>query len=328
MCKVSKVTLMMAVSSLLVSSCIAADNINEMYPKNAIVIAAFGTTYDQTLPSLLDIQTSMQAEFPQTEVRLAFTSNIIRKKWHKRANQQDYIDQHPQMPQSLYRVKNVLGTLADLQDLGFKNIVVQPTHLTHGEEYIDTEAVVDALAGIKTIKSKFKPFTHLALGRPLMGTWGEKYPYIDDIKSLAKALKPDVEQAKNQKRALVYMGHGNEHLSTGLYKEFEIEMNKMYPSVTTVVGVVEGTPDFESVVSLLRNKQVHDILLKPLMIVAGDHANNDMASDEEDSWKVQLTKHGISVQTVLRGLGDNKHIQHLFIKHAKDAADDMNIKLH
>lgn len=317
----------MAASSLLVSSCFAAEHVNDIYPKNAIVIAAFGTTYDQTLSSLLGIQTSMQAEFPHTEVRLAFTSNIIRKKWHKRAQQQDYINQHPQVPQSLYSVKNVLGTLADLQDLGFKNIVVQPTHLTHGEEYIDTASVVDALSGIKTIKPKFKPFTHLALGRPLMGTWGAKYPYKNDIISLAKALKSDVEQAKNQQSALVYMGHGNEHLSTGLYKEFEIEMNKMYPSVTTVVGVVEGTPDIESVVSQLSNKQIHNVLLKPLMIVAGDHANNDMAGDEEDSWKVQLTTHGINVQTVLRGLGDNKHIQHIFIEHAKDAADDMKIKL-
>ncbi|AZG75172.1 sirohydrochlorin cobaltochelatase [Shewanella livingstonensis] len=296
-------------------------------PQNAIVIAAFGTTYDSTLASLLDIKSSMQTRYPNTEVRLAFTSNFIRKKWHKRATDKTYIAEHQNVPATLYNVKNVLGTLADLQDLGFSNIVVQPTHLTHGEEYMDTKAIVDALADIETIKPKFKPFKRLALGRPLLGTWGVKYPYHQDIHSLAIALKDDVAQAKLQNRALVYMGHGNEHLSTGLYKEFEIEMNKMYPQVKTFVGLVEGFPDLNNIVMQIESQHVTSIMLRPLMIVAGDHANNDMAGDEKDSWKTVLTTLGINVNTVLEGLGEKPAVQAIFIQHANDAANDLGIQL-
>lgn len=320
----SLVTLM---TGFLINTCYASDTNMPGKDKNAIVVAAFGTTYDSTLSSLLDIKSSMANKYPNTEVRLAFTSSIIRKIWHRRASDRDYITEHEKVPTSLYTVKNVLGTMADLQDQGYRNIVVQPTHLTHGEEFIDTKAIVDGLGSIETIKPKWQPFERLALGRPLMGTWGAKYPYHHDMLQLAEALKPDVIQAKKENRALVYMGHGNEHLSTGLYKELEVLMNGLYPEVTTLVGVVEGYPDLASISEQIKAKQIKRAVLKPLMIVAGDHATNDMASDESDSWKTVLVEQGVDVMTVLKGLGDNPSVRALFVNHAEDAAMEAGIEL-
>ncbi len=106
----------------------------------AIVIASFGTTYPGAVDSLLAIMHDFEVAHPENPVRMAFTSNIIRKKWHMRAENNEFCRSHPHVPRFFYRIKNLLGTLADLQDQGHKTIVVQPTHLTHGEEFEDVKA--------------------------------------------------------------------------------------------------------------------------------------------------------------------------------------------
>lgn len=295
--------------------------------KSAIVLAAFGTTYNTAVESLIAIQEEIQKAYPNTPVRFAFTSNIIRKKWHKRQSDSQYQKDHPEVPQSFYNVKNVLGTMADFQNEGYKNIVVQTTLLTHGEEFIDLTAYVDALASIQTIKDKFKPFQKVAIGRPLMGTWGKQYEYSEDIAKLSEALSSDVKLAKENNAALVYMGHGNDHLSTGLYYELENKLNQDYPDIKSYVGLVEGHPNFDALLKKLKSDGTKKVIIKPLMVVAGDHASNDMAGDEDDSWKIMLREAGIEVTPVLVGLGSSNKIQQIYLQHLADAAKDAGILL-
>ncbi|HEY5674414.1 MAG TPA: sirohydrochlorin cobaltochelatase [Malonomonas sp.] len=295
--------------------------------KTAIVVASFGTSYPSAVDALLAIVRDIEAAYPQVPVQMAFTSNIIRKKWHGRAEDSAYRSAHPEVPEYFYRIKNVLGTLADFQDQGYKSIVVQPTLLTHGEEYLDVQAYIEGLLAIDTIKANWRPFEKIALGRPLMGTWGAKHPYHTDLEKLAAALAADIEQAEQQNATLIYMGHGNEHLSTGLYYEFELLMNQRYPQVRTLVGLVEGHPAFAEVVQKLQQSGSKKVLLKPLMVVAGDHATNDMASAEPTSWTSQLTTAGIEALPIMQGLGDNPAVRGLFIEHLQDAATEAGIEL-
>ena len=290
--------------------------------KSAIVIASFGTTYLTTLKSILQIEEDVKKAFPHTRVELAFTSNIIRKIWHKRDKDKKFKKEHPNVDPKLYKIKNVLGTLADLQNEGCRNIVVQSTHVANGEEYHDLMSYVKQLEGIRTFKRKFKPFLAIGLGKPLMGTYHpEEY-----IHKLASVLKDDVELAKKENAALVYMGHGNENMPIGYYYQLELVMNRMY-DYPVVIGLVEGLPDLQSVIDKLKAKNVKKVVLKPLMIVAGDHANNDMAGDEDDSWKVVLTKAGFKVKPVLEGLGDKQAVRDIYIEHIKDAAKKKGIVL-
>jgi len=316
------------VSLLLCGGSVAMESPETKTAKTAIVVAAFGTTYPSAVDSLLAIVRDIEAKYPNTPVQMAFTSNIIRKKWHSRADDHDYQQAHPEIPAYFYNIKNVLGAMADLQNQGYKTQVVQPTHLTHGEEYLDLEAYVDGLRSIKTVREHWQPFNKIALGRPLMGTWGPQFPYPEDIVKLAQALKNDAQKAQAENATLVYMGHGNELLSTALYYEIEMEMNQLYPQVNTVVGLVEGHPDFDEVLVKTKAAGNKKILLKPLMVVAGDHATNDMAGDEEDSWNIMLQAAGFQVTPVLEGLGDNAAVRQRFISHLQDAATEAGIELH
>ena len=295
--------------------------------KTAIVVASFGTSYPSAIDSLLAIVRDIEAAYPNTPVQMAFTSNIIRKKWHGRAADSAYRSANPAVPEYFYRIKNVLGTLADFQDQGYKTIVVQPTLLTHGEEYLDQQAYLDGLLAIKTTKERWRPFKKLALGRPLMGTWGIEHPYTDDLQALVETLRTDIEQAEQQNATLIYMGHGNEHLSTGLYAEFELLMQQRYPQIKTFVGLVEGHPAFTEVLKKLQGSGNKKVLLKPLMVVAGDHATNDMAAASSDSWKSQLEAAGYQATPVMHGLGDNAAVRQLFLNHLQDAATEAGIEL-
>lgn len=317
-------TLILSVFLLLLSVCGVSASENSMEKeKTAVVIAAFGTTYDTGLSSLLKVAEDIKKEAGNSPVRLAFTSNIIRKVWHGRQNDAEYRKAHPQVPEYLYDVKNVLGTLADLQNEGYRTIVVQPTYVYSGEEYADLLAYTDGLSNIKTLKDKWKPFNKIAVGRPLTGA----YEYKEDLVEFAKALKPDADKAAKSGAVLVYMGHGNEHLSTGIYFELELVLKEMYPKAMIIVGTVESHPDINDVLHKLRFTARKLVTLKPLMLVAGDHATNDMASDEEDSWKTILTKAGFKVTPVIEGLGDNPEIRKILAENMKKAAKEAGIKL-
>jgi sirohydrochlorin cobaltochelatase len=178
--------------------------------KNAIVLAMFGTTVEPALKGLLNIRSKINAKYPETTVRIAFTSNIIRKKWQHRAEDAEYIKAHPEIPTDVLHVKTPLATIADLQNDGYDTIVIQPTHISMGEEFLDLHTYVNALMHMGTLKkAKYKPFHKVALGRPALGTYGQKHPYAEDIETVAEIMAPDVKLAIKEKAGLVYMGHGN-----------------------------------------------------------------------------------------------------------------------
>ncbi len=311
---------LIVVSSLIFSS--------HLYAKTAIIVASFGTTVPSAVQSITNITSRVKTAFPDTEVRVVFTSNIIRSIWEKRSKTpQEWIDQG--IPKEILYTKNLLSTFGDLKSQGFKDVIVQPTHLFHMEQFSDLSQYVNAIASIKTIRDKWKPFNKIALGRPALGTVGDVYPYHDDMKEAVKAFAKDVAVAKQKKAALVYMAHGNELWSTGLYVEFQKLMRQTYPGVKIFIGSVEGYPGLDDIKKSLEHftPKIDKILLKPMMIVAGDHATNDMASEEEDSWKTILSGAGFKVETILQGLGSNNQFADLFIDHIKDAAKASGINL-
>ena len=295
--------------------------------KKAIVLAQFGTSYPSALVALTNIQKQIEVAFPGVKVKQAFTSNIIRKIWHERQNDKKFLEENKNIPEEILYVKAPLATIADLQDEGYTTIVVQPTHVFEGEEYLDLKSCVDGLDSITTIKPRHKPFKKIVLGRPLLGKKGEEYPYHKDLEVAAKAVKADVDLARKNKAALVYMGHGNEYLSTGAYIEFQETLRRIYPDTPVYIGVVEGFPSPHYVVSGLIRDRIKKVALKPLMIVAGDHATNDMAGDEDDSWKTIFKSKGIEVITVIQGLGENPEAGKILIQHIKDVARDNQINL-
>jgi len=300
------------VSTLLVLGCALSASAQD---KTAIVLANFGTSYPQALHSLTNIQNKVQQAFPDAKVELAFTSNIIRKIWYERQLDLDFQKAHPEIPKQILYVQGPMATIANLQDAGYRTIYVQPTHIFAGEEFQDLSAYITGLNSIKTIKKRFMPFDLLAIGRPALGAPGDAFPYHEDIQAAAKALADDVAVARKNGQALVYMGHGNEYFSTGSYVELQHAMREIYPDVAIFIGVVEGFPTPEVIKEELKKQHITKVMLKPLMIVAGDHASNDMASDEEDSWKTQFTKMGIEVTTVLKGLGENPAWANIYVQH-------------
>ena len=314
--------------TLILSVQLATAGEHQVKPKNGIVLAMFGTTVEPALRGLLNIKEKMEKAYPETPVRIAFTSNIIRKIWQKRATDPAYVKAHPEVPYEILHAQGPLATIANFQDDGFTNIVVQPTHIAPAEEFLDLKTYVDTLASIKTIKAKFKPFNELVIGRPMLGTFGDSHPYDKDIEVAAKAMKEDIDRAKKAGAALVYMGHGNDYFpSGGSYLQFQHVMQETYPEVTTLVGTVEGYPPFDQVLEVLKEKGIKKVVIRAFMIVAGDHATNDMAGTEDDSWKVMLEKEGISVAPYLHGMGENDKVAEIYVRHAAEAAADAGIEL-
>ncbi len=296
--------------------------------KNAIVLAMFGTTVETALKGLLNVREEINRAYPQTPVKIAFTSNIIRKIWQKRAADPMYAKAHPEVPYDILHVQGPLATIANLQDQGFDTIVVQPTHVAPAEEYLDLCEYIRGLNSIKTIKARFMPFHKLVVGRPALGTFGPQHPYSEDIKAVVEALEADAELARREKAALVYMGHGNDFFpSGGSYLQFQAQMRKTYPDVLTFIGTVEGFPGLDDVMAQLKHAGIKRVVLKPMMVVAGDHAMNDMAGSEPDSWKSVMVKAGIQVVPVLHGLGEQDAFARIYVDHAADAAADAGITL-
>jgi sirohydrochlorin cobaltochelatase len=297
-----------------------------MPDKKAIVLAGFGTSYPSALVSITNIQTKVQNAFPKVKVQIAFTSNIIRNIWHKRQKDAGFLAEY-NIPKEILYVKGPLATIADLQDAGYRTIIVQPTHVYCGEEYADLSSYINGLNAIKTIKKKYAPFVKLVMGRPVLGKYGITHDYHKDMEAAAKTLAPDVELAAKNGSALVYLGHGNEYFSTGIYAEFQQVMRRTYPQVQIFIGTVEGFPSKSDVVSAVTNRGIKKILLKPLMIVAGDHANNDMAGNDEESWKNTFKRAGVRVKNVIHGLGENMAWDEIYVSHIREVAFDNHIKL-
>ncbi len=294
--------------------------------KTAIVVASFGTTVPRAVKAINNITDQVKKAFPKTEVRITFTSNIIRSVWKKRQSEpQKWLDQG--IPKEILYVKNIISTIGDLREEGYNTIIVQPTHMFYMEQSHDLQQYVNAMNSIRTIKQRWSPFKKIVMGRPALGMPGNVFDYHEDVAKAIKTLAGDAEMAKKEDAILVYMGHGNEHWSTGIYAETQKAMRGAYPDVATFIGVVEGAPALDDFLSHLAYTKKKKIVLKPFMIVAGDHAVNDMAGPEEDSWKSVLIKEGYQVKDVLEGLGSNNEFAQLFVDHIRETAKMHHIKV-
>ncbi len=317
-------TILVMALFFLTSTASMASSAKKAPQKKAIVLAVFGTTYPTAVKSISNLKNKIEKAFPATPVKIAFTSRIIRAKWLKRSNDTDWRKKHPEIPDEFYVAKNPLATIANLQDQGYRYIAVQSTHIFAGEEYHNLKAEIAALDSIKALRDRDKPFKKIILGRPALGEPGDVHHYTDDILHAAKILKSDVAKASKNQSALVYMGHGNEVFSTGAYIELQDALRDANPGMNIFIGNVEGYPQPERILNNLKHASVKKVTLFPLMVVAGDHASNDMASNEEDSWKTIFESNGIRVVPVLRGLGEVDQWAEIYVQHLKEAMEINN----
>ena len=284
------------------------DNIGE----NEILVVSFGTSFnDSRAEDIGGVEKALQAAYPDWSVRRAFTAQIIIN--HVQARGDEKIDN---MDQALERAVNN----------GVKNLVVQPTHLMHGAEYDElTEAV-------ENYKDKFES---VKIAEPLLGEVGADETAINEDKAAvaeaitAEAVKTagfdSLDAAKEEGTAFVFMGHGTSHTAKISYSQMQAQMEQLgYENV--FIGTVEGEPEdtaCEAVIEKLKNAGYKKVILRPLMVVAGDHANNDMAGDDDDSWKSQFEASGAfdSIDTQIAGLGEIDAIQQLYVAHTQAAID-------
>ena len=284
------------------------DNIGE----NEILVVSFGTSFnDSRAENIGGVEKALQAAYPDWSVRRAFTAQIIIN--HVQARDDEKIDN---MDQALERAV----------DNGVKNLVVQPTHLMHGAEYDElTEAV-------ENYKDKFES---VKIAEPLLGEVGADETAINEDKAAvaeaitAEAVKTagfdSLDAAKEEGTAFVFMGHGTSHTAKISYSQMQAQMEQLgYENV--FIGTVEGEPEdtaCEAVIEKLKNAGYKKVILRPLMVVAGDHANNDMAGDDDDSWKSQFEASGAfdSIDTQIAGLGEIDAIQQLYVAHTQAAID-------
>lgn len=303
------------------------NKIRRQINKKAILLAHFGTSYPVALASLDNIKERVQGCFPGIETRICFTSNRIRTIWaSRRKKPEKWLEKG--VPQEIMCAQSFLGAIGNLQDQNYRTIIVQPTHIYHGEQYEDLQSYVRALQSIRTIKKAWAPFHTIVLSRPALGTYGIEHDYTADIGDVVHALETDFSTARENGAALVYVGHGNDFFSSGAFLETRKAMSDLHLDLKIYMGMVEGFPGIGEIVRELRKDEVKKVLLKPFMITAGDHAHNDMNSDDPGSWKSMIESAEVQVDVAMQGLGSNDDFANIFAKRIRETADDNGIDLH
>ena len=290
-----------------------ADDIGE----NELLVVSFGTSFnDSRAADIGGVEKALQEAYPDWSVRRAFTAQIIIN--HVQARDDEKID-------------NVEQALDRAVDNGVKNLVIQPTHLMHGAEYDElTEAVEKYQDKFETVK----------IAEPLLGEVGSDATVVNEDKAAvaeaitAEAVKTakydSLDAAAEDGTAFVFMGHGTSHTAKISYSQMQTQMENLgYKNV--FIGTVEGEPEdtsCEAVIEKVKEAGYKKVILRPLMVVAGDHANNDMAGDDDDSWKSQFEASGEfdSIDTQIAGLGEIADVQQLYVAHTKAAMDAEGIK--
>ena len=281
--------------------------------ENELLVVSFGTSFnDSRVADIKGIEDALQEANPDWSVRRAFTAQIIIN--HIQARDGEKIDN---MTQALDRaVAN-----------GVKNLVVQPTHLMHGAEY---DEMCEAL---EQYKDKFES---VAIAEPMLGEVGSDATVINaDKEAVAKAITAaavadsgfeSVDAAKEAGTAFVFMGHGTAHVAKVTYSQMQAQMQQLgYENV--FIGTVEGEPEetsCEAVIEAVKAAGYTNVILRPLMVVASDHANNDMAGSEDDSWKTMFEAAGFTVDCQIAGLGEIADVQALYVAHTKAAIEALN----
>lgn len=255
--------------------------------KKAIVVVSFGTSNKRALENSIEkIENEIGLEFKEYDIYRAFTAHRIIEKLYKETGE---------------RIGKPDEILDQLYDSGYEEVLVQPLHIIPGEEY----------DYIKYIITRFKDkFNSLKLGRPI---FHYSQDYIDFVESIK-----DVLDTNNN---VILFGHGTEHIAGAAYGCLQTVLQDLGYS-HCYVGTVEGYPSIQNVVQRLKSNKINNVLLMPLMVVAGDHVLNDMASDEEESWKSILESNGIKVSLLLKGLGERESFQQLYVERIKDLITD------
>ena len=282
--------------------------------ENELLVVSFGTSFnDSRAQDIKGIEDALQEAYPDWSVRRAFTAQIIIN--HVQARDDEHIDN---MQQALDRaVAN-----------GVKNLVVQPTHLMHGAEYDEMTAAIEEY------KDKFES---VAIAEPMLGEVGDDATVInEDKEAVAKAITDEavktagydsMEAAAEDGTAFVFMGHGTSHTANVTYDQMQTQMENL-GFTNAFIGTVEGEPEdtaCDAVIAKVKDAGFKKVVLRPLMVVAGDHANNDMAGDDDDSWKSMFEASGEfdSVDCQIEGLGRIDAVEQLYVEHTKAAIDSL-----
>ena len=282
--------------------------------ENELLVVSFGTSFnDSRAEDIKEIEDALAEAFPDWSVRRAFTAQIIIN--HVQARDDEKIDN---MQQALDRaVAN-----------GVKNLVVQPTHLMHGAEYDEMVEAIDAY------KDKFES---VAIAEPMLGEVGDDATVINDDKAaVAQAITDEavkeagydsMEAAAEDGTAFVFMGHGTSHTANVTYDQMQTQMEKL-EFTNAFIGTVEGEPEdtaCDEVINKVKDAGFKKVILRPLMVVAGDHANNDMAGDDDDSWKSMFEASGDfdEIDCQIEGLGRIDAVEQLYVAHTQAAIDSI-----
>lgn len=266
-----------------------ADDIGE----SELLVVSFGTSYnDNRRLTIGAIESAMEEAFPDYSVRRGFTSQIIID--HVKSRDGEIID-------------NMTEALDRAVANGVRTLVVQPTHLMNGLEYNDVVAELASYADA---------FEQIAIGEPLLTS-------DEDFQTVMQAIVDATAEFDDGQTAICFMGHGTEAESNGVYgKMQQLLTDAGYANY--YVGTVEAAPTLDDVLAAVKAGDYAKVVLRPLMIVAGDHANNDMAGDEEDTWKSAFEAEGYEVTCEVKGLGELEAIQQLLVAHAQAAIDSLS----
>ncbi|MCR5813567.1 MAG: sirohydrochlorin cobaltochelatase [Desulfovibrio sp.] len=267
---------------------------SQVAAKEGILLAAFGTSVPEAKTSFQALEKAFRGKFANTPLVWTYTSQIIRKKLAKQGEM----------------IPGIADALKLLYKQGVRVLRVQPLHLMAGEEYTELERAI--LLEVKKHPTRFQA---VYIGRPLLES-------REDAEIVGRAVLKSSQAKRGEGTALVLMGHGQEHGRAGLAFE---GVRQVFAGLDKMVfmATVEGQRDFDELLAELKAHQVKKVLLQPLMLVAGDHARNDLGGDEDDSWASRLKAQGIAVDLNLQGLGVLPEVAELYMEHAAKSKDDL-----
>lgn len=270
-------------SLMLAGVSIASSHGEKKEEKVGILLVAFGSSEDSAQVSFENIDKKVKETYPGIPVKWAYTSHIIRKKM---AGQGVELDS-PEV------------ALAKMLDEDFTHVAVQSLHTIGGAEFHDLRRTIGGF-------TMMRGFERVILGNPLLATQ-------EDLERTVEAIMVNIPAERTKEDAVVLMGHGTHHPSNAFYSALNFQIQLQDPNV--FIGNVEGYPELDTIQMLLQKNNIKKVYLMPFMSVAGDHAKNDMAGDEDDSWKSILTKEGYEVVTILKGTAEFDEYVQIWVDH-------------
>ncbi|NDO45671.1 sirohydrochlorin cobaltochelatase [Clostridium sp. MD294] len=258
--------------------------------KKAILVISFGTSYIHTMEKTIKvIEEAVAHTYTDYKVYRAFTSQFIINKLQEKEN---------------IKINTIKEALEEIIKEGYTTVICQPTHIMPGIEYEKM---------INMIKPYEKSINNIIYGTPLLSS-------SKDYDKVVKAIIKENSYLQ-EKDILILVGHGTEHFADASYAALDYRFTANgYNNI--LVGTVEGYPNVETILEKLKTRYIHTIYITPFMIVAGDHANNDICGDGENTWKTKILSQGYSVKTILKGLGEYEEIRNIFIEHIKSAIEN------